>query len=352
MILGILPANDLRVANTIAVTANPNVSQSAGSLEQLLPDGPDFYRYNHDGYGETSTGGDFTTSGIGRLWPILDGEYGQYQDLLGNKVAPYVSDVAHYATASYLVPEQVWNLAPPSGDTPGTPTGSMSALNWSLSMYIQLVAAEYDQQHSIAGLPGAPAAVVAHFAATTAEPVTTSPSPAIAGQPVTVTYAGSLAGSATSVTMHWGHDNWQNITDTPMTKVGSVWTATVTVPVGTGLNTAFFNQASTWDNNGGANYNIGATNSPASTSPSPVVGGSNVTIRYAGTLAGAATSMTVHWGHDGWQGVTDTAMAKQADGSWKATILAPAGSALNLAFHNQSNTWDNNGGSDYGFAIR
>ena len=48
----------------------------------------DFYRYNHDGYGETSTGGDFVSSGIGRLWPILDGEFGQYQDLLGNKVAP------------------------------------------------------------------------------------------------------------------------------------------------------------------------------------------------------------------------------------------------------------------------
>jgi glucoamylase len=352
VILGILPANDLRVANTIAVTANPNTTPASGSLEQLLPDGSDFYRYNHDGYGETSTGGDFTSSGIGRLWPILDGEYGQYQDLLGNPAGPYVSDLAHYATASYLVPEQVWNLAPPAGDTPGTPTLSMSALNWSLSMYIQLVAATYDQQHSIAGLPGAPAAVVSHFAATTSEPVTTSPSPAVAGQPVTVTYRGTLAGSATSITMHWGHDNWQGVTDTPMTKVGGVWTATVTVPAGTGLNAAFENQAGTWDNNGSANYNIGAVNAPVSPSPTPIVGGASATIRYAGTLAASATSITMHWGHNAWQTVTDTPMTKQTDGSWKATITVPAGSALNLAFYNQASTWDNNGGADYGFAIR
>jgi len=319
----------------------------------VLPDGLDFYRYNHDGYGETSTGGAFTSSGIGRLWPILDGEYGQYQYLLGNHVAPFVTDVAHDATGSYLIPEQVWNLTPPSGDTPGTPTQSMSALNWSLSMYIQLVAAQYDQAHSIAGLPGAPAAVVSHFAAATVEPVSTVPSPAIAGQPVTVTYHGTLAAAATSMTMHWGHDNWQGTTDTAMTKQSNgTWTATVTVPAGTGLNTAFENQAGTWDNNGSANYNIGAVNAPVSTSPAPIVAGASATIRYAGTLAAAATSMTLHWGHNGWQGVTNTAMIKQSDGSWKATVTVPAGSALNVAFYNQASTWDNNGGSDYGFPIR
>ena len=353
VILGILPADDPHVANTIAVTANPDAGQSAGSLEELLPDGMDFYRYNHDGYGETSTGGDFTSSGIGRLWPILDGEYAQYQDLLGNSTTAYVSDLQHYATASYLLPEQVWDLAPPSGDTPGTPTLSMSALNWSLSMYIQLVAAEYDQQHSVSGLPGAPAAVEAHFAAALTEPVTTSPSPPVDGQPVTVRYNGTLAASATSITMHWGYNNWQGTTDTAMTKQSNgTWTATVTVPAGTGLNTAFYNQASTWDNNGSANYNIGALDTPVSASSDPVVGGKSTTIRYNGTLAGSATSITMHWGCNNWQGVTNTAMTKQSDGSWTATITVPTGSALNVAFYNQASTWDNNSGANYGFAIR
>jgi alpha-glucosidase len=76
------------------------------------------------------------------------------------------------------------------------------------------------------------------------------------------------------------------------------------------------------------------------------------TIRYAGSLAAGASSLTLHWGHDGWQGVTDTAMTRQADGSWAASIPVPAGSVLNLDVFNQSNTWDNNNGANYGFPIR
>jgi predicted carbohydrate-binding protein with starch-binding CBM53 len=130
------------------------------------------------------------------------------------------------------------------------------------------------------------------------------------------------------------------------------WTATVTVPAGTGLNTAFFNQASQWDNNGGANYDIGATSAAVSSAPEPPAGGHSATIRYAGSLAGSATSITMHWGYNSWQAVTNTAMARQPDGSWTATITVPAGSALNMAFFNQASQWDNNGGANYGFAIR
>ncbi|HEX4705894.1 MAG TPA: glycoside hydrolase family 15 protein, partial [Pseudonocardiaceae bacterium] len=319
--LGILPANDLRVANTIAVTANPNAAASSGSLEELLPDGVDFFRYNHDGYGEPASGGNWTGAGIGRLWPILDGEYGQYQYLLGRKIAPYVTDLQHYATPGGLLSEQVWDNAAPAGKTPGTPTLSMSALNWSLSMYVQLVAGEFDQQHGISGLPGMTPAVFSHYAGAANPAVTTSVSPPMAGQPVTVRYNGFLAGSASTVTLHWGHDGWQGVTDTPMAKqADGSWTATVTVPAGTGLNTAFVNQASTWDNNGGADYNVAAVNSPVSASTTPLTGGTATTIRYAGSLAGSATAITLHWGHNAWQGVTDTPMAKQSDGSWTASI--------------------------------
>ncbi|HEX4725297.1 MAG TPA: glycoside hydrolase family 15 protein [Pseudonocardiaceae bacterium] len=350
--LGILPANDPRVANTIAVTANPNANTSTGSLEELLPNGMDFFRYNHDGYGEPASGGNWTGAGIGRLWPILDGEFGQYQYLLGKHVAPYVTDLSHYAASSGLLSEQVWDNAAPTGDTPGAATLSMDALNWSLSMYIQLVAAEYDQAHGIGGLPGQAAAVVSHYAGAAKPAVTTSVSPPVTGQPVTVRYNGSLAASATSIDLHWGHDGWQNVTDTAMAKQSDgSWTATVTVPAGTGLNTAFQNQSGTWDNNGGADYNLAAINATVSSSVNPLTTGST-TIRYAGSLAGSATSLTLHWGHDNWQGLTDTAMTKQADGSWKATITVPAGSVLNLDVFNQSNTWDNNNGANYGFAIR
>jgi glucoamylase len=350
--LGILPANDPRVANTIAVTANTNTNENAGSLAELLPNGLDFFRYNHDGYGEPASGGNWTGAGVGRLWPILDGEYGQYQYLLGRKVAPYVTDLQHYASPAGLLSEQVWDNAPPAGNTPGTPTLSMSALNWSLSMYIQLVAASFDQQHNIAGLPGTATAVFNHYAGAAKPAVTTSVSPPVAGQPVIVRYAGSLAASATAITLHWGHDGWQNVTDTPMAKqADGSWTATVSVPAGTGLNTAFQNQAGTWDNNGGADYNLAAVNSPVSASTTPLTTGST-TIRYAGSLAATASAITLHWGHDGWQGVADTPMTKQADGSWTAAITVPAGSVLNFDVVNSGGTWDNNGGANYGFPIR
>ena len=263
-ILGILPADDLRIANSIAITANPSHSEAQGSLEEKLPDGIAFFRYNHDGYGETASGGDYTGAGIGRLWPILDGEYGQYQALLGGSVASTVSNLRNFATPSGMLSEQIWDTNPPSGDTPGTPTRSMSALNWSMSMYIQLIAEESAQQSGGGGgpLPGMPAAVYQHYAAAAVPAVTTSPSPPTAGQQVTVRYDGFLAASATSITMHWGHDGWQGITDTPMThQADGSWTATVTIPAGsTGLNTAYFNQSGSWDNNNTANYNIGAMN--------------------------------------------------------------------------------------------
>jgi hypothetical protein len=130
------------------------------------------------------------------------------------------------------------------------------------------------------------------------------------------------------------------------------WTATVTVPAGNGLNTAFQNQSGTWDNNGGADYNLAAVNAPVSASTTPLAGGTNSTIRYAGTLAGSASTITLHWGHDGWQGVTNTTMTRQADGSWTATVAVPAGSVLNLGVFNQNSTWDNNNGANYGFPIR
>lgn len=234
---------------------DPALAGSAYYTSHILPAAS----YNHDGYGETPSGGDYTGAGAGPLWPLLTGEYAQYQDLLGASVSPYVSDLQRFANPSHLLSEQVWDTGAPAGDTPGTPTMSMSALNWALSMYIQLIAAEYDQQNGISGLPGSPADVYSHYAASAHPAVTTSPSPPSQGQPVTVRYDGSLAASATSMTMHWGHDGWHGITDTPMTRqADGSWAATVTVPAGTGLNTAYFNQNAQWDNYGGANYNIAA----------------------------------------------------------------------------------------------
>ncbi len=91
-----------------------------------------------------------------------------------------------------------------------------------------------------------------------ATPVMSFPYVPVQGQKVTVSYNGTLAASATSITMHWGYNNWTSPTDVAMTKQGDgSWRATVTLPsTANSLNTAYFNQSSTWDSNGGSNYNL------------------------------------------------------------------------------------------------
>ncbi|HEY0754218.1 MAG TPA: hypothetical protein VGD98_09670 [Ktedonobacteraceae bacterium] len=38
--------------------------------------------------------------------------------------------------------------------------------------------------------------------------------------------------------------------------------------------------------------------------------------------------------------------------AWRATVSIPGGATiLNMAFRNQSNTWDNNGGSNYNLSV-
>ncbi len=88
--------------------------------------------------------------------------------------------------------------------------------------------------------------------------VSGSPCSLVHGQKVTITYSGSLAASATSMTMHWGYNNWTSPTDAAMTRLGNgTWGVTITLPASaTALNMAFFNQSSTWDSNGGSNYNL------------------------------------------------------------------------------------------------
>ena len=103
---------------------DPALAGSAYYTSHILPAAS----YNHDGYGETPSGGDYTGAGAGPLWPLLTGEYAQYQDLLGASVSPYVSDLQRFANPSHLLSEQVWDTGAPAGDTPGTPTMSMSEI--------------------------------------------------------------------------------------------------------------------------------------------------------------------------------------------------------------------------------
>ncbi|EHJ02064.1 Alpha-amylase [Clostridium sp. DL-VIII] len=87
-------------------------------------------------------------------------------------------------------------------------------------------------------------------------PVQVTPAPT-AGKSITVYYNGSLASSASSMTLHWGYNNWASTNDVTMIKHSDgKWSATITVPSGSYmLNMCFKNNSDTWDSNSSSNYN-------------------------------------------------------------------------------------------------
>jgi len=106
-------------------------------------------------------------------------------------------------------------------------------------------------------------------------PVWTVPFTPVAGQPVTVYYnpAGRALAAATAVNIHYGFNenaaaNWTTPPGVPMTKDGSNWKFTYTVPASaTIVRYVFNNTTGTWDSNGGNNWNIEANSQPAPTDP-------------------------------------------------------------------------------------
>ena len=132
---GLRAHDDPRILNTIKVVD--------ALLRAKHPQGPGWYRYNGDGYGEHEDGGPFDGTGVGRPWPLLAGERAHYEIAAGRlEVAEALLRVMEGspAGASRLIPEQVWD-GPPIPDLelfPGKPTGSACPLVWAHSEYIKL----------------------------------------------------------------------------------------------------------------------------------------------------------------------------------------------------------------------
>jgi glucoamylase len=111
-------------------------------LKVNLPQGPCWYRYNGDGYGEHEDGSPFDGTGIGRAWPLLAGERAHYEIAAGRpQAAEELLKVMELSTeGGRLIPEQVWDTA----DIPalelfrGKPSGSACPLVWAHSEYIKL----------------------------------------------------------------------------------------------------------------------------------------------------------------------------------------------------------------------
>ena len=115
-------------------------------LKVITPSGPCWHRYNHDGYGEREDGGPFTGWGKGRAWPLLTGERGHYELAAGRDARPYIAAIEGFASATGLLPEQVWD----EPDLPeyfmylGRPTGSAMPLMWAHAEYVKLLRSARD----------------------------------------------------------------------------------------------------------------------------------------------------------------------------------------------------------------
>lgn len=157
--LGIKPANDPLIVKSLKVIDEV--------IKVETPNGPAFYRYNNDGYGEMPDGRrwnwDGKYTGKGRLWALLSGERGQYElapcfdqdrkdfkcgsETLG-RALQRLDHMLGFANDGLMIPEQVWDRKEvPSSVDPqfipelafGEGTGSATPLAWSMAQFIRLL---------------------------------------------------------------------------------------------------------------------------------------------------------------------------------------------------------------------
>ncbi|VXC78633.1 Glucan 1,4-a-glucosidase [Burkholderia sp. 8Y] len=133
---GVRAANDPIIVDSVKVVD--------AVISKTLPQGPAFYRYNNDHYGQGNDGQawyDGAPFGLGRPWPLLSGERGHYELAAGGDATIYLRALEGFAGPRRLLPEQVWDR-PDLANTsfvPGGPTGSAMPLAWAHAEYIKLV---------------------------------------------------------------------------------------------------------------------------------------------------------------------------------------------------------------------
>ncbi len=167
--LGVKAPNDPYVGHSLLAVDE--------SIKVDTPSGAMWKRYTFDGYGEKADGSPWDGTGIGRPWPLLSGERGEYVLANGGGAMPYLRTLANSANAGYMIPEQVWDQADPTsfGHVFGEGTGSAAPLAWAMGQYVRLA------QGIAAGRPvETPAVVASRYATgrTRAAPTLTVTSPA------------------------------------------------------------------------------------------------------------------------------------------------------------------------------
>ncbi len=133
--LGIRPANDPLIRQSLEVVDR--------AIRVETPHGAAWYRYNHDGYGETADGRGYDGTGVGRLWILLAGERGEYALASGGDARPYLDTMQRMANQGRMLAEQVWDRAesPAPHLRFGEGTGSATPLAWSNAQFVRLAIA-------------------------------------------------------------------------------------------------------------------------------------------------------------------------------------------------------------------
>jgi glucoamylase len=141
--LGLRSPNDPRILATLDVID--------ATIEIKTPKGDVYYRYAHDGYGESTLGD--APDGHGNPWPLLIGERSIYEVAQSRSEHPaswYLPVMSSMANAGGMLPEQVF----PSG----TGTGSATPLGWAHAEYVVFTYAVKQ-----AAVPDLPAVVAARY---------------------------------------------------------------------------------------------------------------------------------------------------------------------------------------------
>ncbi len=113
-------------------------------LKHDLPQGSCWRRYNHDAYGQKEDGSAYDGTGVGRCWPLLTGERGEYELASGRDAAPFVLAMEKFANAGGMLSEQVWDGEDRGTLTRGSPTGAAMPLCWAHAEYLELVRSRHD----------------------------------------------------------------------------------------------------------------------------------------------------------------------------------------------------------------
>jgi len=151
---GVLPARDVLSPDALALVRfglrapdDPRILDTIRAIDHSLrvemPQGPLWYRYTGDGYGEHADGSPFDGVGQGRLWPLLTGERAHYELAAGHRAEAeaLLATLEGSASAEGLLPEQTWD-GPDMPDrelSPGRPSGSAMPLAWAHAEHIKLL---------------------------------------------------------------------------------------------------------------------------------------------------------------------------------------------------------------------